>query len=69
MDGKNCTCSAYSESECCCGVDWTSAQTVKEARRQALLDFADIYHIGSSGWTPKTMRELAKSDGFMSGWV
>jgi len=24
--GKDCTCAAYDESECCCGVDWTDAE-------------------------------------------
>ena len=24
MNGEGCKCAAYHESECCCGVDWTT---------------------------------------------
>lgn len=69
MDGKGCTCAAWSESECgCVDVDWTDSNTVKAARKQALLDFADMFERGTSGWTPKTIRELAESEEFQNGF-
>ena len=66
MNGEGCTCMARSSNECCCDADWTDSQTVQEARKQALLDFADIFERGGSGWTPKTIRELAASHQFMT---
>ena len=27
-DGMGCTCAAWSENECCCGVDWTSQREI-----------------------------------------
>jgi len=32
-DGMDCTCAAYSESECCCGSDW-NPQEVIDLRQQ-----------------------------------
>ena len=66
MDGKYCKCAARNSSECCCDVNWTDSETVKKARRQALLDFADIYERGSSGWSERTMRELAETEEFQT---
>lgn len=68
MNGGGCTCAARSESECCCDVDWTDLNTVKQARKQALLDFADMFERGTSGWTPKTIRGLAETEEFQIGF-
>lgn len=39
-DGFGCTCAAYSESECCCGVDWTPKE-IYELRQQLAEAQAD----------------------------
>ena len=40
-DGMDCTCAAYSESECCCGSDWTP-QEVIDLRQQLVSRDAEI---------------------------
>lgn len=32
-DGIGCTCSAWSENECCCGVDWTPKELIELRER------------------------------------
>jgi len=42
FEGKGCTCAAYNEGECCCGVDWTDPEIYKLrkqiASQQATID-------------------------------
>ena len=36
--GKGCTCYAYSESECCCDVDWTDPEVYELRGRVKRLE-------------------------------
>lgn len=36
--GMDCTCSAYGESECGCGVDWTDSRIYKLESRIKILE-------------------------------